>query len=823
MMNFKSVVLVAIATATVLPAFATDDERAADSSRVYDIEEVVVIDQPKEVFRLRQQPLSSTSFSNTQFSHLGVQDLRELSNFVPSFTMPQYGARYTSSSYVRGIGSRINAPAIGIYLDGMPLQSKSGFNFHTYEVDRVDVLRGPQGTLYGMNIEGGLVRLFSKNPFNYQGTDVSLSLGQGLWRKAEVAHYRKLSEKTAYSLAAFYDGQNGFYDNAYNNEHADKFNEMGAKGRFLWKPTARFTLDLMADYQYVRQNGFPYGLMVTQEMIDGAGIASPYYNNTVHTEAPNTNRQGYYQRNTLNTGLGLKYAGGGFDINSMTTWQFLSDRMLMDIDYLPQDYMHMTQAQLQNSLTEELTVKSHNRSFWQWTFGAFGSYQWLKTDATVHFGDAMNKMLSTNITNYAYNGMVSAMARRFVAQGLSEEAALAAAKSAVAAAGGCDIAMTLNAIPGTFHTPTLNLGVFHESNIQLSERLTATLGLRYDFSQVKIDYATNALATLAEDVMGTHVDASVASLLGHKEKNHFNQWLPKVGLTYSFGAHKSNVYATFSKGYRAGGFNIQMFSDILQSELQTAAQSARGEVTLDHTEADYENIRNTISYKPETSYNYEVGAHLNLLGNQLHVDFAAYYMRVRNQQLSVMAGNYGFGRMMVNAGKSHSMGLEISARGALLDNKLNYSLGYGLCIARFDEYTDSLSNGTKVDYKDNHVPYVPMHTLSAAADYCIDIDQTQMLPTRHFAFRSVTLGLNLSAQGQIYWDEANTSKQRFYAVLGAHADLDLDICHVNFWVRNLTDTRYNTFAVQSAATGSTYSFAQQGNPFQFGADVRFSF
>lgn len=804
-----------------IPVVAKDNETVADTSRVYDIEEIVVIDQPKESYWLRQQPLSSTSFSVSQLNNLGTQDLREISNFVPSFTMPQYGSRYTGSTYVRGIGSRINAPAVGVYVDGMPLQSKSAFNFHTYELDRVDVLRGPQGTLYGMNTEGGLLRLFSKNPFYHQGTDVTLSIGQGFWRKAEIGHYRKLSDKTAFSLAAFYDGQNGFYDNQYSGDHADSFNEFGGKGRFLWKPSERFTVDLMADYQYVRQNGFPYGLMITREMVDNASIFSPYYHRDVETEEPNTDRQGSYQRNLLNTGLGLTYKGLGFDINSMTTFQFLSDRMLMDIDYRPQDCMYMTQSQLQNSLTEELTIKSRNQSAWQWVFGGFASYQWLKTDATVHFGDAMNTLLSKQITDYAYNGMVTAMANRFVSQGMTDTAALLAAKAAVAAAGGCNIAMALDAIPGNFHTPTFNVGVFHESNISLSNHLVATLGLRYDYSHVGIDYATHAMTQLSEDVMGQHLDATLISALQHSEKNNFNQLLPKVGLTYKWGM--GNVYATFSKGYRAGGYNIQMFSDILQAELQGKAQSARGDVTIEHTDADYENVKNTIAYKPETSFNYEMGTHLNLLNNQLHIDLSAYYMQVRNQQLSVMAGNYGFGRMMVNAGKSHSMGLEASVRGAALDNRLNYALAYGLTIAKFDEYSDSLSDGTTVDYSGKHVPFVPMHTLAGSADYRIDIDQSQMLPTRHFKFRSVTLGMNVSAQGQIYWNESNTSRQKFYAVVGAHADVDLDICHINFWIRNLTDTRYNTFAVESSATGTAYSFAQMGNPFQFGADLRFSF
>ena len=122
---------------TANPAFATSpdvyegNQLVVDTSRVYDIDEVVVVDQPKETFQLRQQPLSSTAFGVSQLSGLGVRDLRDLSNFVPSFVMPQYGSRYTSAMYVRGIGSRVNSPAAGIYVDGMPLLNKAAFNFHT--------------------------------------------------------------------------------------------------------------------------------------------------------------------------------------------------------------------------------------------------------------------------------------------------------------------------------------------------------------------------------------------------------------------------------------------------------------------------------------------------------------------------------------------------------------------------------------------------------------------------------------------------------------------------------------------------------------------
>ena len=216
----------------------------ADSSRVFDIDEVVVAAQPKEQYRLRLQPLSSTSLGARQLTSLHATDLRQLSAFVPSFVMPEYGSRYTSAMYVRGIGSRINNPAVGIYVDGMPVINKAAFNMHFYQADRVDVLRGPQGTIYGQNAEGGLVKIYTKDPFSHQGTDLQLGIGTRLWRNAELAHYAKFSDRAALSLAAFYNGQNGFLRNTFTGKRADNSDEAGARLRFMLRPTTRFSADL---------------------------------------------------------------------------------------------------------------------------------------------------------------------------------------------------------------------------------------------------------------------------------------------------------------------------------------------------------------------------------------------------------------------------------------------------------------------------------------------------------------------------------------------------------------------------------------------------
>lgn len=773
----------------------------SDSSKVFDIDEVVVVSQPKEVLRLRQQALSSTSLSSPLMKKLGVSDLRDLSQFVPNFVMPNYGSRLSSSVYVRGIGSRVNSPAIGLYLDGIPVMSKSAFNLHNYQLSRVDVLRGPQGTLYGQNTEGGLVKMYSRNPFDYQGTDVRLSYGSKYFRNVEAAHYQKFNEHIALSLAGFYEGQNGFFRNTHTGDRSDQYNEAGGKMLLKNRFDSGWKMDVLANYQYVDQNGFPYGKLDLE---------------TGKADLPASTFPGTYRRNNLITGLKFGYTGNGYDFTSVSSYQYIKDRMLMDQDYLSADYMHILQEQLQNSFTQELSLKSNKAvgGFWHWTVGGFFSKQWLKTNGPVFFDDAMTAPIGNAIQQQMYTAIHASMVKKMMAQGMPEVAAKAAASAAIEKAGGISMTVSMGA-PGLYHTPQTNLGFYHESNFDITSRLVATLGLRYDYLHTGIHYESSANMAMTANMMGQKATYTLRSALNEKTNDDYNQFLPKLGLTYRLDNQQSNIYATISKGYRAGGYNIQMFSDILQTELNANRQQAlRGDYDVPHTAEDYEKVNQTISYKPEVSWNYEVGSHLNLFNHALHLDFSAFYMKVKNQQLSVMAGNYGFGRMMVNAGKSHSCGIEAALRGQLANGNIDWMLNYGYTHAVFDEYTDG--EGEKaVSYKDKKVPYVPMHTLSAMADYRIAFNSNLL--------RNMVFGMNVNMQGKTYWDNGNTYSQDVYAVLGGHIAFDFGIMQLNVWGKNLTDTNYNTFAVDNAATGKREYFAQRGNPFQCGVDLSFRF
>ena len=799
--NLTIILAAAITGSINVNAETNDIVEQTDSSYIHNLDEVVVERQSKEHFLLRNQPLSSTIMTTAEMGSLGTRGIRELSSYVPSFVMPVYGSSYTPSVYVRGIGSRINSPSVGFYVDGMPMISKSTFSTYMFGIDRVDILRGPQGTLYGINSEGGLVRMYSRSPMNHQGTDVKLSGGSHFYRNVEATHYAKPSDKLAFSIGAFYEGQNGFFKNSYNGERADKYDQAGGRVRLMYRPNTNLLFDFITDYQYINQNANPYGVMD----LETGSVAEPSFND-----------QNYYERNILNSGLRISYEGKGFDLTSTTSYQMLSDHMLLDNDYTEVDFVRMNQHQLQNAISQELSFKSNGSSRWQWTTGVFGSYQWLKTEAPVAFGQAFKHTIHMDMVEQTiYQEILNSMAAR-----MGE----AAAKAAIQRAGGVRIDVDMQ-VPGVFRTPQFNLGVFHESNLAITDNLMATLGLRYDYTHTKIDYDTNARLNILFSVLGANVNASVVSKLARTHTNNFSQLLPKFGLTYKLGK-TGNIYGTVTKGYRAGGFNMQMFADILQADIMSKNVDLQSlaadimklrtdvELTVPHTDADYEKLYNTISFKPEESWNFELGTHLNLFGDALHLDLSTFYMLIRNQQLSVMTSLYGYGRMMVNAGKSYSCGLEASLRGKAFDNRLSYQLGYGYTHAAFKEY-ETGEGDSYVSYKGKRVPFVPEHTISALADYTI--------ATNSPVLRAIVVGANVSAMGKIYWDEANTFSQKLYAVLGAHVDADFGKVKLSLWGRNITNSKYNTFAFMSRATGEPVYSAQRGNPFQMGATCNIHF
>lgn len=789
--------LCSIGTALCAPALAgngntalPEDPVPADTARIIDVDEVIVVASPKETARLRHQPLASTLFGKEEIARHDIGALPDVSSLAPNFYMPSYGSRITSAVYIRGIGSRINTPAVGLYVDNVPYIDKSAYNFGFLDVERVDVLRGPQGTLYGRNAMGGLVRVFTADPLARRGTDVSLGgHTRDGGRRVAFTSYLHPGTRSGLSVGAFYNGSNGFYRNSTTGRKADASEAGGGRVRWAWRPSGRVKVDWTASYEYSDEGACPYFYEGSAEA--GASPAYPELEGRI-----SANRESKYRRSLLNTGMGVEWRAEAFSLSSITAFQHLRDRLYMDQDFIAPDIFSLEQRQRIQTLSEEIALKSLPGRRWQWTTGAFLMYQNLRTECPVNFyGDGMDYL----------NGQLAA-----VFDGLRAD------NPAMPPMG---LAFTGGGLPfeSRMRTPSAGAALFHQStfNHLLVERLSLTVGLRLDYDYRELRLASGTAEPVTADFwMGAPAAARPLDPVDPAIDSHLcdDSWqlLPKIALQYDLPKGGGNVYASATKGYRAGGYNIQAYSELSESQLQRQLMlgalgpmaSAMGQYVPAEPQVA------SLHYLPEQTWSYELGAHLSFFDRALLADAAVFYMNTKNQQLARFAEN-GYGRVMVNAGKSRSCGGELNLRGLMMDGRLTLSGSYGYTFATFAEH----DLGEGADYTDNRVPYVPAHTLAATADF--------MQPVRRgTALEKIGGGLSVNGAGRIYWDEANLARQPFHAQLEAYVAAGLAHgIRLRVWAKNLTATRFRTFAFSSM----NRNYAQYGLPRHFGADIALHF
>lgn len=771
---------------SILPLLATTPTDAVrDTIR---LDEVEVVPMIRENGLMRQQPSAVTLIGQKEMAAAHVTSLKGASTLVPNLFIPDYGSRLTSAIYIRGIGSRINTPAVGLYVDDIPYTDKSAFDFNFYDIERIDVLRGPQGTLYGRNTMGGLVKIYTRNPLYYSGTDVKLSLATAdAHRSVSLTHYHRFADQFALSAGGYYEGSNGFFRNDLTGEKADKMQAGGGRLRALWLPTDSWKADLTLSYDYSDEGAYPY-----------------YYTGTLSGEEPYAsslgkivnNRESRYRRNLFNAGLNLEHKADSWQLNAITGYQHIGDRMFMDQDFISDDIYTLEQRQRIHTLTEEVTLKGTRQGHWQWLVGANAMYQWLHTDGPVTFlADGVSSLIEDN-TNLIFKRLQQANPK-MPTMGIALQ----------------DREFVVSSL---MDTPTLDLALFHNSTFSW-RRWKLTLGLRLEHEQLRLDYYSNAdllfdfNIKMSPAMQMNYPDLKASPLFDGKMDDDYWQLLPKFSLMYELSDH-SNLYASINKGYRSGGYNVQMFSDLVQAEMRTQMitainEAGKGVVQRMMGDEAYQSLLtqgdvSSVAYKPEYSWNYELGSHLTLAESRLTLDMALFYSRIYDQQISRFAPS-GLGRMMVNAGESESYGGEVSAR-FTPTRHWAFSGSYGYTHATFRDYDDGKGN----DYSGNYVPYVPRYNLGLDAAY-----------TWYLGANRLSLGANATSAGRIFWTEDNLASQKSYWTTGARLSYDASRFTVTLWGKNLTDTHYNTLYFISAGRG----FEQHAKPRQVGVDVTVHF
>ena len=687
---------------------------------------------------------SATTVSRAELENRHVNSVKELTAIAPNFYQPDYGSRMTSSIYVRGFGSRIDQPVVGMNIDERPVMNKNGYDFDLFDIDRVQIVRGAQGVLYGRNSSGGAINVYTLSPLHFQGKRLTFEYGNGNHLRLKASHYAAPSKNLGWSSSIFYSHSDGFFMNRERGENCDGGDNVAVRLRGQWVSPENWSIDNTFTAGYTDEGGWAYRQY-------SAGVLAP-----VAYGDPCS-----YRRFTVGDGLVVKCLFEEFTLSSTTGYQYVNDRMRIDNDFTAADYFSMGQYQSEYSFTQEFVARSNDGGAFSWQAGLFGFWKRNVMSAPVTFKQyGIDNLILKNANEYYYHLL-----------GANRELSLR------------DGSFTID---DDFIIPAYGAATY----LQLGYGLAGfefTVGLRLDYERSVMDYDSRSLVYYKTYRDINDYNALPVELSGSKSMDAL-ELLPSFSLSYS--KEWGTVYASARKGFKAGGFNTQLFSDLLQSKM-TGTLIGRVQET---------DVSSTV-YRPETNWTFELGTHLSpMRSGALKVSAALFYIDCRNQQLTVFPKGMSTGRMMSNAGESFSCGAEASVAYRVGDFTLNAAYGY--THAEFRKYISGDS-----DYSGNILPYAPRETMSANVEYRLPV-------SKRFA-NYVLLNVGWHGVGRIYWNEENTLSQPFYGLWSASLSWEKGMWGASVWGKNLLGEEYDTFYFRSIGN----DFFAQGKPLQFGMSL----
>lgn len=655
----------------------------------------------------------------------GVNNPKGIAGIVPGLHLPDYGASLTSTIYVRGFGSRMENPVIGLYIDDFPILDKNSYDLDYLDIAGIKFLHGPQGTAYGRNSMAGVLSVSTEKP---KGLGATLEYGRADHILAQIS-----GGSGNHSFSGAYRHSGGYFLNSYTGKTCDPYN--GGQLRWRWeKLYDGITLQNLLQTSISSEGGFAYGAW------DGEKVLPPNYND-----------EGSYKRITVLEGFKARFRKEHYTLDVMASAQMLADDMRMDQDYSPKSVFTLQQKQLSGAQTLEAIVRPARKfAHWRPVTGFFGFFK-------------ANRMLAPVLF---MRGGIKSLILAGANGGIPDDI------------GYLEIPDAEFPVDSRFTILSWNAALFHESVFTFG-RWTLTAGLRLDYEGATMDYDCSAALSYRMVPFMAAAKPFKDTYTGTIPHGVF-QVLPKLSARYTFPENWSTS-ASVTKGYRAGGFNTQIFSDILQNRMMNGLMADLG-VYLDRPMVSA--VAGNTEYQPEELWNFETGAAYH--GKHLRAEATVFLAEAFNQQLTVFPPGMSTGRMMTNAGRSRSYGVEAQLsyeRGGFLGHA-----SWGWNNARFVSFND----GNTI-YDGNRIPYSPEHTLFVSAAYSIG---------------RFMLEAHLRGIGPIAWNEANTLWEPFYLTLGALAQYDFGRAQLYLKGENLIGTRYRAFYFKSMGN----EFFQESKP-----------
>lgn len=671
------------------------------------LEEIVVTAQRREEVA-QDVPISITAISAKTMERQRIQNPMDLQMHVPSLVYNEFVGY--AQPYLRGIGTDISQPnadpSVATYIDGIYVANAQGVLTSMLGVERVEVLVGPQGTLYGRNAVGGAINYYTPTP--NRSYKSKLVVGYGNYDRKEISGFVSGPVSDKLSL--------GFYGAAMNRDtylHRDfasrpdgepkGVTELGARVKARYDPTETFGLTVSAEildtkspeadaYRQIQPTALGY--------VFGAPEGPPdkYHTNADFAQYNKTRQYAVTAREELDLGFA--------NLLGITGYRQLKGRGSADYDATSVPLFSFGNPVLTKArqFSQELQLLSPKESKVDWIAGL---YYFTERAGQYEFR-ANSAFLFQPANNLQFIGRVS----------------------------------------------TTSMAAFGQVTYPIAENLRLTGGLRYSIDRKKFDGEQRVL--LDELVL--------AEVPIPNKRKKWSNLSPKITLDYRVGG--TLIYGTFSKGYKAGVFNVNMPTD-------------PGPVD------------------PEEMDAFEIGHKSDLLKGRLRINTALYHYKIRDLQVQTVRPTSGGSTVVQNAASATLQGIDITVLASLTPD-LTVNLGGSYSDAKYKNFEDfgAVVQGPAgnsvvfIDAGGNRLARAPKYTFAAGADY-----------EHEFGNGAELVGsVKAHYNDGYFWDPSNLYAQDSYWLVNASVSYRLPRLPltISVWGSNLTNQFYNTILNPSA-------------------------
>ena len=570
-------------------------------------------------------PIAINAYGAAQIEATRTYNLRDLQQLTPSLVVTNTNPRNTSIN-IRGLGNNVAVyndglePAVGVYLDGVYLARPGQTVFDLADLDRIEVLRGPQGTLFGKNTSAGAVVTTKQPTFDVEaGGDVSL--GNHDFRQLHAYVSGPLTDRLAARLFVSKTDRDGFTLNRFDGRYGQSFHDLNLRGQLLYKPTDRLTLRLIGEWG--RQHSFTAGTILLgaiRSYDDGTNFANNYYDRAArlgYTPVPadprvrttDADADPRYRMNQHGINLTADLDLGAATLTSVTAYRGWNWYPHNDGDSTSLDAgADFHQSNEQRQVSQELRLASSGDRRVDYVAGLYYLYQSIEAEAVNRYGSRAADWFLPPTTNPAVGA---------------------------AALNGYDVVSRSRPVTDSY-------AAFAQTVWHVVPRVDLTTGLRYTY-ETKSGYFDQG-ATGAPLAALTPVQQAAAQTIRsrygianyYEAETMAGRLSGQATLSWKVAAPLL-AYATYARGNKVGGLNL--------ANIATTGQFAANPVI-----------------RPETIDSYEIGAKTTWAGGRVTANVAAFWTDVQDYQTTIVDIERNGVSFFTNAAKVRTRGVEADLR-----------------------------------------------------------------------------------------------------------------------------------------------------------------